>query len=418
MKFNDDVLRKRSILGILFLLYLFAGLVRTGVILAQGLNSPLESDAASYFTRGENLMHGQGFSRVWEDGVVRPTAKQMPGTSLILGVGVLLFGDRPGVAHLLAAAFSSFSAPLMYLFALQVFRPIPALLSGLACAIYPAWLFYSTTAFSEPFFVPLLLLAMLLSCSVQKETPVWYAFVAGLAWGTAGMVRPHAVPMAGLVAVLLLCWGAGWRRAILLGTGCLLILAPWVWRNQRVFGKPLLATESGETLLGANNPYVLSKAELHGLWLPPRQIPEYWAIIGPIHDELLASQLQNQMARKFLRENPGAIPRLVVYKLARWLTPISETPGLIRLLIVCSYGSLLLFLLLGFSRRIYSFSFPLAMVLLWTMLMLAVTAVYWGNLVRGRLPLELPWLPWGIQSGWSIYERVARRTIPVSWAAP
>jgi len=414
LKFNKDLLRKRSVSGILLFLYLFASLARVGVVLAQGLNTPLESDAASYFIRGANLIHGRGFSRVWEDGVVRPTAKQMPGTSLILGFGILLFGDHPGVARLVAVAFSSFSAPLMYLFGLQMSRAGPALLAGVVCTIYPAWLFYSTTAFSEPFFVPLLLLAMILSCRVQKETPAYYAFVAGLVWGAAGMVRPHAVPMAVLVAVLLLWWGAGWRRATLLGLGCLLLVLPWVWRNDRAFGKPVLATESGETLLGANNPYVLSRAELHGLWLPPRQIPEYWAVVGPIHDELIASQVQNQMARKFLSENPGEIPRLVAYKVARWLTPISESPGMIRLLIICSYGSLLLFLLLGFARRVYAFSFPLAMVLVWTMLMLALTAVYWGNLVRGRLPLELPWLPWGVQSAWSLYERVAVKSTRVS----
>jgi hypothetical protein len=177
--------------------------------------------------------------------------------------------------------------------------------------------------------------------------------------------------------------------------GFTLLLAPWVIRNQRIFGFPFLATEGGETFLGSNNPYVVRNSELHGMWIAPSQVPEYRAAIEFNYNDAERSKIQNQIAWKYLKQNPRVVPLLAIYKLKRWLTPITKSGGAVRLMVLASYGMLLLFLMIGCFRRIYHRSVELDLVLMWSLLMTALTIVYWGNLTRGRLPVELVWIPWG-----------------------
>ena len=61
--------------------------------------------------------------------------------------------------------------------------------------------------------------------------------------------------MALLITVYLL-FRVGWQRALLFLVGFTVLAAPWLIRNEQLFGSPLLATESGETFLGSTEPYV------------------------------------------------------------------------------------------------------------------------------------------------------------------
>ena len=99
------------------------------------------------------------------------------------------------------------------------------------------------------------------------------------------MVRPHAVPIAALIC-LYLARRKLWLHAMCLAFGVTAFLVPWAIRNEIVLGSPvLLATESGETLLGANNPYVYKDPSLHGVWLSPMKTPEYIELLKPVQDK-------------------------------------------------------------------------------------------------------------------------------------
>ena len=54
----------------------------------------------------------------------------------------------------------------------------------------------------------------------------------------------------------------------------------------------------------------------------------------------------------------------------------------------------------------------LHLVLIWSLLMAALTAVYWGNLTRGRLPLELVWFPWGSIAAFNTFRWLRQVTSP------
>jgi 4-amino-4-deoxy-L-arabinose transferase-like glycosyltransferase len=389
-----DFVARASTLQTAISLYALAALIRLAIAVLRGLNTtPPIGDEWGYYVLANRMIEGLGYSRLWPDGILRPAGTQMPGTSLFIAVGLLIFGKHPYSAYLMAVLISSASVPLMYLFARRLTSNRVAIAAASACMLYPTWAFYSTSSLSEPFFIPLLLLALLLTSIAFTSTDWRTAICAGLAWGAAALVRPHGVPMAMLVSAYLL-WRKGWRQSALVALGCVLVVGPWVVRNQRMFGSPVLATESGETFLGSNNPYVLKNPKLHGMWLSTWEIPEYRRMIEFNFDELERSRIQNKVGWAYLRQNPGVIPRLTLYKVRRWLTPITVSGGAVRLMVLISYGPLLLFLGIGLFRKVYRRCIELDLISMWSLIMLGITIVYWGNLTRGRLPLEMVWIPW------------------------
>ena len=391
-------LQQRRAIEVVVGLYLLAFSVRLVLALLAGINTPFEKDAKEYFDAASFLVQGHGYSRLWEDGVVRLSAKRVPGASLFLALGILLFGPYPAAARFIEIVVSSFSAPLLYCFARRISAAVPAILSGLCCALYPSWVFISGMAVtSEAFLVPLLLLSLVLTVRVLDLRSARTAFSAGLAWGVATLVRPTTAPMAAIVA-LYLAWRAGWKRGLLLGTGFALILSPWLVRNYFVFGRPLLSTQGGEVFLGANNSYVLDVPRRHGDWVSPTELPAYRDKVKGVVDEVALDNLEYNLALDFLRKNPGSMPRLVFYKLKRWLTPITETAGLVRLLVLVSYGPLLLLFIVGIFRGIYRRSATLYLVTMWSVVLAVITVIYWGIQTRGRFFLELVWIPWACLS--------------------
>jgi 4-amino-4-deoxy-L-arabinose transferase-like glycosyltransferase len=403
----------RSDLQIALAFYLCAFAVRLFVACFHGISTPLSSDEPEYYEPAMRLVQGQGYSHLWPDGVLRLSAYRVPGASAIIAMGLLVFGKHVESARLTAVLVGSCAAPLMYLFARKVAPRGESLASGIACLFYPTWVFFSGAVWSEPYFIPLLLLSLLLTTRAVYSSLLWNSLIAGVAWGATGLIRPQGAAMA-LILTLYLFSRVGLQRAALFLFGFTLLVAPWVTRNLIVFGHPFLATEAGETFLGSNNPHVVRNPALHGMWVAPREIPEYWEAIESNYNEAERSQIQSQIAWQYLKGNPRVIPTLALYKLERWLTPITVTGGLVRFTVLASYGTLLLFLAVGCFRRVYRASVELHFALIWTLLSTVLTIVYWGNLTRGRLPVEIVWIPWGAMAAFNIFSLRRRALKPIA----
>jgi 4-amino-4-deoxy-L-arabinose transferase-like glycosyltransferase len=393
----------------LFLSLFLLGLaVRAGVGVRTGISVPLREDEPEYYVPAASLSKGLGYANVQQqspDGVARPTAYRMPLPSLVMAlVFECMGGASIGAARWTSIVVGSLSVPLMYLLARRAVGGGAAVVAAIACAIYPAWAYAGPTILSEPYFVPAMLLALILSVRAAESKDLRPALVAGAAWGLATLTRPHGLLMGLAVAALLL--RGGWRRSVVFAAATFLVLTPWVVRNEIQFGHPvLLATEGGETLLGANNPYVLADANLHGMWMSPLHVAEYKNRLSVIHDDVERDRLQRAWGMAFLREHPRDIPRLVAYKLGRWLTPITATRGSVRILVICSYGLLLVLLAAGAAMRTIRPSVSLVQATACSLVLASLTMVYWGGLTRGRLPLEILWLPWGAGAACAIAAR-------------
>jgi len=400
-----DWIIRRSNLQITLALFICALIVRLFVAFLLGIKAPLSSDEPEFYEPAMRMIQGQGYSQLWPDGILRLSAYRVPGTALFIALGLRFFGKHIESARIMAVIFGSFAAPLMYLFARRVASCRESLAAGVACMLYPTWIYLSEAVLSEPYFIPLLLLSFLLTARADYLHALWNSLAAGLAWGVAALVRPHGAAMA-LLVTMYMFWRSGWQRAILFMFGFTLLIAPWIIRNQGIFGFPFLATEGGETFLGSNNPYVVRDPALHGMWLAPSKIPEYWSIIEFHYNDAERCQIQNHIAWTFLKNNPRVILPLAFYKVRRWLTPISVTGGAVRLMILASYGMLLILLMVGSLQRIYYRSVELDLVLMWSLLMTALTIIYWGNLTRGRLLVEMVWLPWGSIAAFHAFRRL------------
>jgi len=388
--------------------WLFLGglVIRFAVALFLGIHAKLESDEFEYYSAAVSVARGGGYCLVPQqspDGVPHLTAYRMPGPALIMALVFRMTNASVPAARLSSVIFGAVAAPLMFLFARQFSGSLPALIAGAAVAVHPVWNFMAPAIESESYFIPLLIWGLWLTAgSWQRADGI--AFPAGLAWGAAMLMRPHAFPMLVLIVLLALV-SRRWRIASLHAVAFLIMILPWTVRNYIVFHRfESLETCSGETLLGANNPYVLSDPALHGMWISPLGIPQYRSRLKSVHDDFQRSELQRSIALQFLQRNPTEIPRLVIYKLWRWLTPITGSRGAVRWLVMLSYGSLLALLAIGLPLGVFKPSIELKLALLCTLALAVSTMVYWGNLTRGRIPLEFIWLPWACAAACRIFQ--------------
>jgi 4-amino-4-deoxy-L-arabinose transferase-like glycosyltransferase len=401
-------------------LYLFFAslLIRLVIGSALGLHTKAEGDGLEYYNGAVSIAHEFSYALVPQqsaDGQARLTAFRMPGPSLFMAMGFELFGTSVMVARLCSVFAGAFAAPLMYIFARQVVDGPAALVASLICLLHPVWNYAAPDLMSEPYFIPALLLSVLMTIRafpVQRQgqrDKGRAALLAGLCWGATALLRPQALPLAMLFAAMAL-WRGNRRTAALLALGTVLSFSPWPIRNYVAFGRlELLETVSGETFLGANNPRVLSDPAMHGMWISPMAFPEYRQRLADVHNDFERRNIQNQIAMRFLIDNLSSLPRLVVYKLWRWLTPVSGVGGITRIVIFVSYGSFLVLLAAGVPLGVYRQSIALQLALLITAAYFLITIVYWGILTRGRLPLEMIWTPWVASTADALWTRAKKR---------
>ena len=395
----------KSEISIFVALFLIAFLIRAATAVAVGISHKPESDEVEFFEPAESFSKGEGLllvPRQSPDGVAHPSAFRMPLPSMLMGMGMALFGQKYMVARLASMVFGSFAAPLMYSFVRRFASQPPALIAGLGVILHPVLVFNTVALMSEPFFVPALLLALILTLQATDSRTSLSGLWAGLAWGLAIMIKPHAAPMAFLIMLYLFA-RSSWKVATCLAAGVVIVLVPWVIRNTVTLGYPVLfATEGGETFLGANNPYVLEDPDTWGMWRGPISIEEYRVRLLPIRGEVERNKEQFAIAMEYLKANPGIILKLVSRKLLRWFNPITDTAGAIRFVVLGSYGALVLLLAIGAFRGTYQSSVALHIVLLCSLVLVAITAVFWGTLTRGRIPLEVLWIPWAAITVWNL----------------
>jgi 4-amino-4-deoxy-L-arabinose transferase-like glycosyltransferase len=142
----------------------------------------------------------------------------------------------------------------VYALARRLFGSIHgALLAALLCASYPHFVSYELYPREEPLFAASLVGTMLaLVVALRKGAPLWFG-ITGTGFAVSSLCRfaPVYFPLLLLPALPFLVRGSARRRALCALTfalGFAVVMAPWVWRNQRAFGMFV----PGGTLAGYN----------------------------------------------------------------------------------------------------------------------------------------------------------------------
>lgn len=336
--------RKVSRVGTLLVLTL---VLRLAVLAAR--HDALTHDPDAYREVAENLATEGTFGHRQPPGstdqypalsaAVSPTAHRPPLYPCILAPTVRMGAATPfaiGALHLLCGL-----ATVWVVFRLAIdwgLSSRAATAAALLTACDPILLNQSAEVMTETL-AALLAVALLAGWTGgSRSSNVAPSVFAGVAGGLAILCRPTFLPAVVLGGIVLACCGPPGRarRAALYLVAAIVVLSPWIVRNQIVLGRPILATtHGGHTLRLANNPQYFEHVRTHpfgSLWdsktLDRVVIDDGEVRTSGLSREVLLDRRNYEMARGAIAHDPsgfawGTIDRL--YKTWR-LAPAQLTP--------------------------------------------------------------------------------------------
>ncbi|MBS0207042.1 MAG: hypothetical protein JSS49_29550 [Planctomycetes bacterium] len=400
---GDSRLDRRGLLVCLIL-----AMVLRGLVLWLHADD-LSRDRDAYLGIAQSVVTGHGFIDV---GRRTPSAFRPPLYPLLLAGALLVFPAVVAVAAInlawgMIAVWATWRAGL-YL-KLGWTRHLAALL----VAVDPILLQYTAQPMTEVMCAGLVSLLVYWIVRRDCSEPV-RQLGTGVLFGALVLCRPTFWPFAGLIA-----FGWLWQRLrngarsklpwrIIVGT--LLLVGPWVVRNQVVMGSPIvMTTHGGYTLLLANNPVYYTEVVDRGWgseWTKPSF--DHWTEdlladmvrqLGPDASELDRDRWQNQRARKFIVAAPNRFLRAAWYRVrSLWSpTPQGEAAAAVNSRLILCVGWYYTVVLTAFAIGLLLAGFRLVTatgsghVSWWPLLALVLTVqgvhlVYWTN-ARMRAPI-------------------------------
>jgi hypothetical protein len=273
-------------------------------------------------------------------------------------------------------------------------------------AIDPVLLWDSTLVMTETLAALFTALALWALSAASRRPTATRMIVAGATIGLASLCRPTYLPWLGVCALVLPWFAEGWagrlKVLVVYCAGALVVLSPWIVRNQIQYGHPITGTtHGGYTLLLGNNPWFYDYLR-NGAWAAvwdSQEFDRWWitkASRATPEKEIQSDRLAYQVAGRMIRSQPV----MFVYSCAvhvGWLwSPlphgIAAGEGLgsrwARYLVGAGYVVEWLLVLVGLAmifrrgRWLSTWGWGLQLVLVFT----AVHAVYWSN-IRMRAPL-------------------------------
>jgi hypothetical protein len=230
------VARNGWLLLFLFVSLLGALLVGHHTRFGPGTNG----DSIRYIMGAENLLAGNGYSRISGGGEIRPITGFPPVFSIILaGLGYLT-GDVFNAARFLLCLL--FAANI-FLVALLLFRYTgsiwPSLIGTILVISAQEVLWLHTWVLTEALFIFLMLLAFYLLTAYLDSNNLSFLLLASVLIGSATLTRYIGVALtaAGGLSILILS-KKSWKRRLVdgmvLGVGTLLPLILWFYRNAAI----------------------------------------------------------------------------------------------------------------------------------------------------------------------------------------
>ena len=185
------------------------------------------------------------------------TAGWPPGYPAALGATFKLFGGE-GITQTQALNIvaATLTVLVIYAIGLLMFERRTAFIAAAALALWPGQIYFASLGLSEPLFtlqfaigIWLILLAPVTSGGRRAIVLLTFGLVLGLAALTRGqalLLLPVAVVWWGIAGIR---WRPAMAWGILSALVVIVVLAPWVARNERQLGSPvIIATNAGPNL--------------------------------------------------------------------------------------------------------------------------------------------------------------------------
>lgn len=228
------------------------GLIRTTTSPSEPFNLlyPGYTDGAEYVDNARSLVETGTFGYAGRASAFRP-----PAYPFLISLTWRLFGETLTPIRLVQVGLFAVMAWLYARSAAQHFGRTAGILTAGGLALYPLFAFLATEVATESLYMAIASALFALTpglatggSGVGRRTAL--ALVAGLACGVGTLTRPNMY-FAFLLLEGLIVWGGvrrreGWRAwvapALGLAVGTYLVLVPWMMRNARQVGAPVLST--------------------------------------------------------------------------------------------------------------------------------------------------------------------------------
>jgi 4-amino-4-deoxy-L-arabinose transferase-like glycosyltransferase len=302
--------------------------VRVVFALQVAPDLPPPGDAVVYRTMASSLARGDGLLlEAPGTDVLEPTAEHPPVFPMVLAALDLVGLESPRAQGVSLALLTGAAVGLVALLGRRFGGPAVGVVAAGIAAVHPMWFQSAGVVMSESVHLALVPAVLLAAFRVQ-EAPGWRPVaVLGALIGVAALNRPESLGFVVAVGVPALVLsdrdrGQTVRGLAVLGGVVLLVVAPWLVRNDRQVGGVTMATNSGKTLLGSNCDGAFEGPGLGGFdyecqfgaaaYLVQVGPPEGGTWDGRRFDDVLG-----EAGRDFIREHGSEVPRVVGARIAR-----------------------------------------------------------------------------------------------------
>ena len=294
------------------IIFVAAAVIQVAYILIFLRHYHMEADAQHYHDIAINVAHGHGFAAHYPYLVTHATAFRPPLYPLLLGGAYATFGDHIASAQILNVLLGSLVVVLVAVVATRVGGRRAGLIAAGLVAVFPPLLANDGVPLSEP----LGLLVMLLGIWALLAGRLGWA---GIAMGLLVLTRPSAQLLVPLLALVI--WRQiGFRRAVMFCVAAVVVVAPWVIRNESVFHRPVIVTSNGFNLAAIYSPLSLKVGHFLDPVFDPRFAPveNYAHSFANFNEANLDNAFRNE-GLKGIREHPGRVPYVISLNVRRFV---------------------------------------------------------------------------------------------------
>ncbi len=377
---------------LLFFVLAVAFCVRIGFAWAGYYNVPSWPDEHYYMQTASQLYNGEGY-------VVdsQPTAYHPVGYPLILAGFFLLGVDSVFWLQLMQVIIAVLTLYLLYRLASELFDHSVAFIAVLLAAFYPYMIFTPSRILPTTLFTFFLLLATFLLYKGKRDMKKIELFLSGLCFGISVLIKSTALVLFLVAAVWYMLSmvkekGLPLKESVLLTVGVLCLLTPWLYRNQQVFGSPVLGTNFGYNLWLGNQKNANIRSSIHNTKLS-------WHLQQRLSAELDELQRDriflNQALNNILQQPVEFLKRYLKKMIYFWRLDPSPTTSRsmnrndwLTWLSIISFTPLLCFSILGFYSGIRNEQREVYLLILYVLAFTLLHALFFPK-VRFRLPLEV-----------------------------
>lgn len=236
-----------------------------------------------------------------------------------------IFGDSPLPPQLVNALLGGLSIWLCYLIAREsgAGRTGRLVAAALYASYVPSWIYAEYLA-KENLMTPLMLGAVWCALRLTKHTSLKVALACGVSFGLLALTGNAALSLAIAPVAAVALAPVGMRRKLavcgMMLAAALAVAMPWMVRNYRVLGAPVLNTNGGFNLYLGNNPSAT------GRFVSIADTPRgpTWGALRK-RGELHASNTLKREALEWIATHPAEFVRLAVKKaILFWFPPVHE----------------------------------------------------------------------------------------------